>query len=205
MYPFSNAVTPAVRSHLDAQVAYFNDLSKSMTRSFQNLVEANIQLTQTLVEESTIASHKLLTTEGATDAISATASRAQPAAEKLRAYQQHISRVAADAQVELSRVTEQHVQTTSRTARELAEQVNRVATEESDNSRKRQEESLKNFRDPFQDAAQRNSGNSSFQAHGSLQSGSGSAQFDSEAGSASFHGSVQTSQPQAGGKAGKAN
>ena len=205
MYPFNNAVTPAVRSHLDAQVAFINDLSKSFSRSFQNVIEANIQLTQTMLEETTSASHKLLTTEGATDAFSITASRAQPAAEKLRAYQQHISRVAADAQVELSRVTEQHVQETSRTARELADKVAHVASEESENNRRRQEETLKSFRDPFQEAAQRK-GNSNFEAHGSLQSAKGTAQFDSDAGSATFQGSVQgqPAQSATGGKS-KAN
>lgn len=204
MYPFSNAVTPAVRSHLDAQVAYFNDLSKSLSRSFQNLVDANIQLSQTLLEESNIAGQKLLTAERPTDAFSATAARAQPAAEKLRAYQQHISRVAADAQVELARVAEQHVQETSRTARDLADQVARVATEETERSRRNQEDSLKNFRDPF---AGGDKGNGRFEAHGSLQSGgngvSGSARFDGDTGS--VQGNVQAAQSaQPGGKAGKA-
>lgn len=207
MYPFSNAVTPALRSHLDAQTAYFNELSKSLSRSFQNVVEANIQLTQTLIEEGNVASQKLLTAERPTDAISAAASRAQPAAEKLRAYQQHISRVAADAQVELARVAEQHVQETSRTAKELADQVSRVASEETERSRRYQEESLKNFRDPFEhNGASR--GNGSIHAHGNLQSGgngaSGSAHFDSESGTGSIQGSVQSQPAQSGGKAGKA-
>jgi phasin family protein len=202
MYPFSQSVTPAIRSHLDAQVAYFNDLSKSLSRSFQNLVELNIQLGQTMIEESNIASHKLLTTERPTDAISIAASSAQPAAEKLRAYQQHISRVAAVAQVELARVTEQHVQETSRTARALADEVARVASEETERSLRTQEESAKNFRDPFQQNGSRSNGNASIHAHGNLQSGS--VQVDSDAGSASFQGNVQGSQP-ASGKGGKAN
>jgi phasin family protein len=150
MFLFSPAVTPAVRSHLNAQAAFLNDMSKSLSRSFQNLCQLNIQLGQTLIEESTIAAHQLLATDRPNELVTIAASRAQPASEKLRAYQQHISRVAADAQVELARVAEQHVQETSRTARELADQVARAAAEETDRNVRHQEEALRNFRDPFE-------------------------------------------------------
>ncbi|MFC3461467.1 hypothetical protein [Massilia haematophila] len=56
MLPFSQSVTPAVRAHLDAQAAFLNDMSKSMSRSFQELCQLNMQLGQTLLEESTTAS-----------------------------------------------------------------------------------------------------------------------------------------------------
>ena len=205
MFLFSQSVTPAVRSHLDAQVAFLNDVSKSFTRSIQNVIEANIQLSQTLLEESNIAGQKLLTTNHPTEIISAAASRAQPAAEKLRAYQQHLSRVAADSQVELARVTEQHVQETSRTARTLADEVARVATEETQNSLRTQQDSLKNFRDPFQEAR----ANVSAQ-RGNLQSGNGEASAQFEAGThdgayrGNVQGSVQSGQ-QSQGKSSKAS
>lgn len=178
MYPFSQSVTPAVRSHLDAQVAFFNDMSKSLSRSFQHLCELNIQLGQTLMEESNIAGQQLFTTNNPTDVITLAAARAQPASDKLRAYQQHISRVMAEAHVDLSRVTEQHVQETSRTARELATEVARVASEETEHNIRQQQETMKNFVDPFQqESAARTNG--SVSAHGSLQSagqGAGSMQ-----------------------------
>lgn len=194
MYPFSPSVTPAVRSHLDAHVAFVNDLSKSLSRSFQSMLELNLQLGQSLLEESTIASQQLLTANRATDAISGAASRAQPVSEKLRAYQQHISRVAADAQVDMARVTEQHVQHTSRTARALADEVKRAATEETEQSKRQQEESVKNFRDPFEQSASHR-GNGSMHAHGNLQSADqtagASAQFEGPADTATFQGNVQ--------------
>lgn len=194
MYPFSPSVTPAVRSHLDAQVAFVNDLSKSLSRSFQSLFELNLQLGQSLLEESTIASRQLLTADRATDTISNTASRAQPVAEKLRVYQQHISRVAADAQVDMARVTEQHVQHTSRTARALADEVKRVATEESEQSKRQQEDLVKNFRDPFEHSGSQR-GNGSMHANGNLQSADHTAgdsvQFEGPAGTATFQGNIQ--------------
>ena len=186
MFLFSQSVTPAVRSHLDAQVAFLNDMSKSWARSIQNIIDANIQLSQTLIEESNIAGQQLFTTNHPTEVISAATSRVQPAAEKIRAYQQHLSRVVADSQVDLARVAEQHVQETSRTARTLADEVARVASEETQNSLRTQQDTLKNFRDPFQEA--RANGNAQ---RGNLQSGSG---LEADAHEGTFRGNIQGSQ-----------
>jgi phasin family protein len=149
MYPFSQAVNPAVRTHIDAQTAYLNDVSKSLFRSFQQICDLNIQLMQTMLEETTLASQQLLTADRQTSMLSAAASRAQPASEKLRAYQQHISRLTADAQVELARVTEQHAQNTARTARALADEVARTASEETERGMRTQQETMRRFADPF--------------------------------------------------------
>jgi phasin family protein len=177
-------VTPAVRNHLEAQTAFMNDVSKSLFRSFQQVCELNIQLAQTMLEETTTASQQLLTSERQTDAIGAAASRAQPASDKLRAYQQHISRLAADAQVDLTRVTEEHVQKTSQTARQLADEVARVASEETERGMRKQEETMRQFSDPFitsgsrgQDGHMASRGNTSGSTSATLQSGSpGSSQ-----------------------------
>ena len=149
MFPFSQSVTPAVRSHLDAQANFMNDLSKSMFKSFQQMCDLNIQLAQTMLEETTTATQHLATQTRPTEAISAVSARAQPTAEKLRAFQQHLSRVAAESQVEMARVTEQHVQETTRTARALADEVQRVASEETERGMRNQQESMRNFSDPF--------------------------------------------------------
>jgi phasin family protein len=150
MFPFPQSVNPAVQSHFNSQVAFFNDLSKSLAGSFQSVCQANLQLGQTMLEETMLAGQRMLTPGDATDALGAVTSRAQPASDKLRAYQQHLSRLAADVQVDLARVTQQHVEQTSRTAHVLADEVTRAAAEATDRNVRQQEEALKNFRDPFQ-------------------------------------------------------
>jgi phasin family protein len=149
MYPFSQSVTPAVRSHMDAQTAFLNDMSKSVFRSFQQMCDLNIQLVQTLVEESALASKQVLSADRQTELLSAAAARAQPTTDKLRAYQQHVSRLAAEAQAELARVTEQHVPNTTRTARELVDEVVRTSAEETERSLRTQQEALRSASDPF--------------------------------------------------------
>jgi phasin family protein len=149
MYPFPQNVTPAVRTHVDAQTAFLNDMSKSLFKSFQQVCDLNIQLMQTLIEETALAGRHVLSAERQTDVLNAAASRAQPTTDKLRAYQQHITRLAADSQVEMARVTEQHVQNTTRTARALADEVARDATEQTERNLRAQQESARQFTDPF--------------------------------------------------------
>jgi phasin family protein len=134
---------------MDAQTAFLNDMSKSMFHSFQQMCNLNIQLVQTMLEETATASQQLLTADRQTELWTATASRAQPIVDKMRAYQQHISRLAADAQVDMARVTEQHVQNTSRTARTLADEVARTASEETERGLRAQQETVRKFADPF--------------------------------------------------------
>ncbi|MGF6273152.1 phasin family protein [Massilia sp. UYP11] len=149
MYPFPQSVTPAVRTHMDAQTAFVNDMSKSLFRSFQQMCELNIQLAQSMLEETTLASRHVLSVDRQSELLDAASARAQPATEKLRAYQQHVSRLATDAQVELARVTEQHVQNTTRTARAVVDEVARTSAEEAERGIRGQQEALRTMADPF--------------------------------------------------------
>lgn len=201
MFPFSQSVTPAVRTHMDAQMSFLNDMSKSLFRSFQQLCDLNIQLTQTMLEETALTGQQLLTADRQTDVINAAASRAQPATDKLRAYQQHISRVAADAQVELARVTEQHVQETTRTARALADEVARVASEETERNMRNQQETMRKFSDPFTQNGSQRAGGYAGEARGSAsmqsagQGGSaGGSQSDIQGGAGSMQGGATAGQ-----------
>lgn len=204
MFPFSQQVTPAVRSHVDAQVSFINDMSKSLFRSFQQLCDLNIQLTQTMLEETTTASQQMLTADRQTDAIGAAAARAQPTTDKLRAYQQHISRVAADAQVELARVTEEHVQETARTARALADEVARVASEETERNMRNQQESLRKFSDPFvqHTGAQRGNGAGASMQSGQAGSAQGGSSTQSDIHGSSMQGNIGGTGSAAGSSAG---
>lgn len=150
MFPYSPSSNPAVRSHIDSQFAWFADLSKTLSASFQSVCEANLKLGQTMIEETMNASQQMLSSDRPFDALGAAASHAQPASDKLRAYQQHLSRLAAEAQVQLARVAQQHSPEAARTAHALADEVTRAATEETTRSMQQQEEVMKTFRDPFQ-------------------------------------------------------
>lgn len=202
MFTYSPSNNPVVRSHMDSQFAYFNDLNLALAGSFQAVCEANLKLGQTMIEETMNAGRRMLSSERAVDVMGAAAAYAQPATDKLRAYQQHLSRLAAEVQVELTRVNQQHGPETARTAHALADEVTRVATEESARSMQQQEDVLKKFRDPFQSTdVQRGNGHGAERPAANAErasTGTGaSMQFDGLADNGSVQGHVQGPSAQA--------
>lgn len=101
MHPFPQSVIPAAYSHLNAQVAFFNELPLAVSRSFQQACWLNMQLGQTLIEEAFLVGLSMVPTKRATATLPVAASRAQPTAEQPRADQQSPSQPTADAQVDL--------------------------------------------------------------------------------------------------------
>lgn len=77
MYPFPLSVNPAVRTHIDAQTAFANDMAKSMFQSFQQMCNLNIRLMQTLLEETALAGQQMFSADRAPAMLAAAASRAQ--------------------------------------------------------------------------------------------------------------------------------
>lgn len=210
MFPFSPASTPAVRSHVDSQLAYFNDLSQAIASSFRNVCEANLTFGQSMVEETMSAAQRMLHDGRSGDVFGTVAACAQPASDKLRAWQQHLSKLAADTQVELARVTQQHAPEHARTANALADDVSRVATEETERSMQQQAEVLKKFRDPFMhmDGQQRGkdgdhkqpAAQDSRATPGAPVAAAAGKQFDGLADNGAFHGNVQGPVAQAAGQ-----
>jgi phasin family protein len=207
MYPFNRtSAGPAAKTHMEAQLSFFNAMSKSLFRSVQQFTDLNMQLAQTMLEESTNASHEIITADQPTEAFNAAAAHAQPAAGKIRAYQQHISRLAADTQVDLAKVAEEHVSETSRTAKALADEVARVASEETEKSMRNQQDAMKKFADPFEQFADgmqhRQSRGGEMRGSESLQSagmeGQGSMQGGVHSGSSNAQQAAQHSATQAG-------
>jgi len=92
MHPFPQSVIPAVYSHLNAQVAFFNELPLAVSRSFQQACWLNMQLGHTLIEEAFLVGLSMVPTKRATT---------EPTGEKPRADQQCFSQPIADAQGDL--------------------------------------------------------------------------------------------------------
>jgi phasin family protein len=137
MYP-NQPITPAAKSHLNAQWSFVNDMSKTIFRSAQKITELNIDFAQTLMEESTQAGQEILSAKMPVEILSSTAEKIYPLAEKMRTYQRYLTRIAADAQVDLSKCAEEHVQETSQTAQALADEVIKMTTEEIETVKQRQ-------------------------------------------------------------------
>jgi phasin family protein len=149
MLPFSQSFTPAAKSHLQAQLSLFTDMSKNIFNSAQRINELNIQVAQTMLEESVNSAHQLLAAQDPTEFLSIAASQAQPTAEKVRAYQQQLTDIAAGTQVELAKTAETHVPETTRTAAALADEVAQKAAEETEKVTQRQKAAMEKLSNPI--------------------------------------------------------
>ncbi|WP_334189524.1 phasin family protein [Noviherbaspirillum sp.] len=148
MFSFMQSMTPAIRAHMDAQLSMFSDMSQQLFGTMQKVNALNIQIARTMMEDSLKGAQQVLSAQNPQEAFSIAASQAQPTAERLRAYQQQISSIAASTQVDLARSAETHVPQTSRTAAALAEEVARRASEETAKATQRQRDAMAGMMNP---------------------------------------------------------
>lgn len=213
MFPFTQSVNPALRSHLDSQLAFFNALSQSLSASFQSVCQANFKLGRDMFEESLSAGRRMLTngqTYGQANGMAGTAlPDTKSAAEHMHAYQQHISNIAAGSQVDLARVTQQHGRETARTAQALADEVTRVSAEQTEANVRQKEEFMKNFREPFQQegaqAGSKDSARADGRPHSTADIAAASMQSERRAERASSQGNMQGQAAQPAPHSGKKN
>jgi phasin family protein len=149
MFPFSQSITPAAKNHVQAQVSYFNDLSRSIFQMAQQFTEINLQLAQTWLQDFASTSQAVLTAGKPTEVFAVTAARAQPVADRFRSYQQQLAKVAADGQTALIRVAGEHADETARAAREFTDEVTRVTSEETERTLRQQHDTMRQFANPL--------------------------------------------------------
>lgn len=137
---FTNSISPALQAHLDARLNFVTELSRKMFDTALRVNELNTRLAQELLEEAASANQRILTARGGSEAMSAVASQVQPGTDKLRQYQQKLSHLMADANVEMNRTAETHLPEASRTAVAFADELVRKTAEETEKATQRQRE-----------------------------------------------------------------
>jgi phasin family protein len=160
MYDLIPRNSPAAQAYLESQFSMINDLSKQMFNAVQRFNELNIQVAQTVLEESISSAKQLCSAKDPQEALSLLAGQAQPNAEKLRAYQQHLTDIAVGTQVNLAKTAESHIPQTSRTAQDLATEVARRASEETEKATQRQRAAMEKLTTPIAKPAETGKGGS---------------------------------------------
>lgn len=156
MFTFSQPMTPAVKDHLRAQFSTFTDMSQRLFDTAQKINELNIQVARNAVEDSITTTQQVLSAQNPMEAISIAAGQVQPATERLRAYQQQLTNLAAGAQVDLARTAESRVPETTRTATAVADEVARTASEETQKATERQRAAMEKTSNPIKTPNQPN-------------------------------------------------
>jgi phasin family protein len=142
MFQFLQSSNPALRAHLEAQFTLYRDMSEKMFEAADKMNQLSLQMTQNAIEESIQNTQQVLSAQSPYDALSAVASRVQPAADQLRNFQQQATTIAANTQVELAKTAETRLPEASRTAANVAQEVVQRTAEESERVSRRQREAV---------------------------------------------------------------
>jgi phasin family protein len=134
----TQSITPAIKSHIEVMLSFMTDLSGKILETTQKISELNLQLTQGLIDEMTTTNWQLMSAKDPVEFASVAATHIHPSTETLRNYQQGLSNLIANANVELTRTAESHLPEASRTAAALADELARTASEEAAKATQRQ-------------------------------------------------------------------
>lgn len=115
------APTPALQSHLDAQVSLLTDVAGKMVDALHRITELNMKLAQELVDDSLSASRQVIAAAGPAECCAAMAAGSVPVTDHLRSYQQQLLNVLAGTQAELTRTAGQRIPEANRAASAVAD------------------------------------------------------------------------------------
>lgn len=149
MFLFNQPLPPSAKAHLESQFTFVSELSKQLFATAQKINDLNISIAQSMLQDTLNSTREVASAQNPYEALSIAAGQVQPAAERLRAYQQHLTNIAADTQVDLAKTAEAHVPATSRTASAMADEVARRANEDTQKATQRQKATLEKMASPI--------------------------------------------------------
>jgi phasin family protein len=150
---FAQPLSPAVKAHFDAQYALFSDMSQKVFDSVRQIGDLNVQVAQSLLDESLTHAKQVMFAGNPYEAIAIATAQTQPAVEKLRAYQEHLNNIAARTQLDLAKAAEAHAPNASRTAAAVVDEVARKASEETEKTAQRQKAAMEKLVKPAERGA----------------------------------------------------
>lgn len=116
-YPSNNAM----RSNIEAQLSFINELTRRNYDSIRKLSELNMNFLQQVMQDSVEASRQLMKCSDPFQLAEASAAVVQPAAQHLRHYQQQLASIVSGSQVDLMNKAEQGMQQAGRSAYSAAQ------------------------------------------------------------------------------------
>lgn len=134
MFAIPEQFSAASKANLEAQLALFAALTNKTFESVEKVVDLNLNVAKSSLEESNAAAKQLLTVKDPQEWLSLAAAQAQPNAEKALAYGRHLASIASGVQAEFGKAAEAQIAETSRKVLELVEEVTKNAPAGSENA-----------------------------------------------------------------------
>lgn len=137
-----SSISDAVKAQLNTQISFFAQISDRMLEGVQKMNHLNAQVAKTLVDESLANAQQFLGSNDPYRNVSTAASQVQPAAEKIRAYQQHVQNIVVETQAGIAKVVETHIPEAARASEAIVKEAAQRASEETAKASQRQKEEL---------------------------------------------------------------
>lgn len=133
MFSSPEQFSAATKANFEAQLALITALTNKAFESVEKLVDLNLTVAKTSIEESNAAAKQLLAAKDPQEFFSLASAQAQPTAEKAVAYGRHVASIASSAQAEFSKAAESQIAEANRKAVELFEEATKNAPAGSEN------------------------------------------------------------------------
>jgi phasin family protein len=150
-----SSISQAVKAQLNAQFSFFTQYSDKVLDGVQKINELNAQVAKTMLDESLSTAQRILATKDQQQNLSVVAGQAQPAAEKIRAYQQHVQNILMETQAGIAKIVETHMPETARAAEAVVREVAQKATDDTARATQRQKEALEKVSMPITSPSER--------------------------------------------------
>jgi len=134
MFNVSEQLSAATKANIESQFAILTTLTSKTFEGVEKVVDLNLNVAKTSLEESSAAIKQLLSAKDPQDFFNLSAAQAQPNTEKALAYGRHLATIASSTQAEFAKATEAQIAETSRKLVALVDEVTKHAPAGSENA-----------------------------------------------------------------------
>lgn len=134
MFNISEQLSAATKASIESQIAILTALTSKTFEGVEKVVDLNLTVAKTSLEESTANIKQLLAAKDPQDFFNLSAAQAQPNTEKALAYGRHLATIASSTQAEFAKATEAQIAETSRKLVTLIDEVTKNAPAGSENA-----------------------------------------------------------------------
>lgn len=127
MFTSPEQFSAATKSTIEAQIAMMTALTQKAFAGIEKLVELNMTVAKTTIEESNAAMQQMLTAKDAQELFALSSAQAQPSTDKAISYARHVAGIASEVQAEFTKAAESQISETNRKVIALVDEVTKNA------------------------------------------------------------------------------
>lgn len=134
MFSIPENFSSATKANIEAQIEMMNKLSAKAFEGVEKIIDLNLNVAKTSLEESSAAAAQLLAVKDPQAFFTLSAAQAQPTAEKALAYGRHLATITSAAQAEFTKAAEEQLAATQVKVVALVDELSKNAPAGSENA-----------------------------------------------------------------------